>query len=323
MTTLGAMAAPDEKDAYSRSFSLAAPGACPPHLRLGVPRASQRQFFGDQRAAKAYDAALARFVEMGATLVEIDVEPFHETARLLYEGPWVAERYLTARELIEKDPGGAASGHAADRRRRRKTVGGGRLQGLLSRAGAEARLRARAWPRRCAGGADGAGDLHRRRGSGRSGDAEQPARHLHQLRQPARPVRPCGARIARARTACRSASRCLPPAGRDMQLASIGAAFHARSGLKLGASDAPVPPLASRCTCVAAGRDRHRRGRRASFRHAAERRIARARTRGCSMSRRRQPTTSCSRCAARCRQSRGCCAWNAARAAASRWRSGR
>ena len=35
----------------------------------------------------------------------------------------------------------------------------------------------------------------------------------------------------------------LAPAGHDMQLAAIGAAFHARSGLKLGASDQPVPPL--------------------------------------------------------------------------------
>jgi allophanate hydrolase len=34
----------------------------------------------------------------------------------------------------------------------------------------------------------------------------------------------------------------LAPAGRDMQLAAIGAAFHARSGLKLGASAHPVPP---------------------------------------------------------------------------------
>ena len=30
---------------------------------------------------------------MGATLVEIDFRPFVEVARLLYEGPWVAERY--------------------------------------------------------------------------------------------------------------------------------------------------------------------------------------------------------------------------------------
>ena len=37
-----------------------------------------------------------RFAEIGATLVEIDLEPFYETARLLYEGAWVAERYLTA-----------------------------------------------------------------------------------------------------------------------------------------------------------------------------------------------------------------------------------
>ncbi len=37
---------------------------------------------------------------LGATIVEIDIEPFYETARLLYEGPWVAERYITARSLI-------------------------------------------------------------------------------------------------------------------------------------------------------------------------------------------------------------------------------
>jgi allophanate hydrolase len=36
--------------------------------------------------------------------VEIDIEPFYETARLLYEGPWVAERYLTARKLIASAP---------------------------------------------------------------------------------------------------------------------------------------------------------------------------------------------------------------------------
>jgi len=30
--------------------------------------------------------------------------PFYETARLLYEGPWVAERYLAAKRVIEKDP---------------------------------------------------------------------------------------------------------------------------------------------------------------------------------------------------------------------------
>ena len=40
----------------------------------------------------------------GATLVEFDLEPFYETARLLYEGPWVAERYLVIRDLLASSP---------------------------------------------------------------------------------------------------------------------------------------------------------------------------------------------------------------------------
>src|SRR6202030_1857308 len=37
-------------------------------------------------------------------LVGIDLEPFYETARLLYEGPWVAERYLVIRNLLASSP---------------------------------------------------------------------------------------------------------------------------------------------------------------------------------------------------------------------------
>jgi allophanate hydrolase len=32
------------------------------------------------------------------------MEPFYRTARLLYEGPWVAERYIAARSVIESAP---------------------------------------------------------------------------------------------------------------------------------------------------------------------------------------------------------------------------
>ena len=41
---------------------------------------------------------------LGCEIVEIDIEPFYETARLLYEGPWVAERTITARSLLASDP---------------------------------------------------------------------------------------------------------------------------------------------------------------------------------------------------------------------------
>ena len=98
------MAGPDAADPYSRPRPLGAPGALPQGIRLGVPMPGQRLFFGDQASAAAYDAALARFAALGAEIVEIDIEPFYETARLLYDGPWVAERYITARKLIASAP---------------------------------------------------------------------------------------------------------------------------------------------------------------------------------------------------------------------------
>src|SRR5229473_4395208 len=101
---LAAIAGPDAADAYSRPRRLGALGALPRGLRLGVPMPGQRLFFGDQASAAAYDAALARLARLGAVLVEFDIEPFYQVARLLYEGPWVAERYLATRALIAAAP---------------------------------------------------------------------------------------------------------------------------------------------------------------------------------------------------------------------------
>src|SRR6202158_1577237 len=104
MTALTAMAAPDGADPYSRSRPLAKMSAFPANLRLGVPRDGQMIFFGDKASEKAYGDALKRWSALGATLVGFDLEPFYETARLLYEGPWVAERYLVIRNLLASSP---------------------------------------------------------------------------------------------------------------------------------------------------------------------------------------------------------------------------
>jgi allophanate hydrolase len=101
---LDVMAGHDPLDAYSRRREAGAMSAMPPHLKLGVPRPGSRIFFGDETAAADYETALQRLAHLGATLVEIDIEPFYETARLLYEGPWVAERYAVARSLIASSP---------------------------------------------------------------------------------------------------------------------------------------------------------------------------------------------------------------------------
>ncbi|WP_095425016.1 allophanate hydrolase [Bradyrhizobium ottawaense] len=101
---LSVMAGPDPADPFSRDRPLGALTPFPAGLRLGVPRNGQLIFFGDKKAEAAYADALKRWTALGATLVEFDLEPFYETARLLYEGPWVAERYLVIKDLLASAP---------------------------------------------------------------------------------------------------------------------------------------------------------------------------------------------------------------------------
>jgi allophanate hydrolase len=104
MRALAAMAGPDGADPFSRNRPLARIGEFPADLRLGVPRDGQLIFFGDKASEQAYSDALRRWTALGATLVGFDLEPLYETARLLYEGPWVAERYLVIRNLLASSP---------------------------------------------------------------------------------------------------------------------------------------------------------------------------------------------------------------------------
>ena len=70
-------------------------------FRFGVPRAEQLQFFGNQQAAALFQRSCDALRAIGGTAVEIDFAPFLEAARLLYEGPWVAERYAAIREFFD------------------------------------------------------------------------------------------------------------------------------------------------------------------------------------------------------------------------------
>jgi len=100
---LTAMAGPDALDPYTRNRPLGTLGQ-PSALHIGVPRRAQREFFGDQISAAEFETAIERVASLNATVIEIDFAPFSECGRLLYEGPWVAERYLAARSIIETDP---------------------------------------------------------------------------------------------------------------------------------------------------------------------------------------------------------------------------
>jgi allophanate hydrolase len=94
-------------------------------FRFGVPRPDQLQFFGNDEYARLFDAAAGQLAQLGGERVVIDFAPFLETAQLLYQGPWVAERYVVAEALLRRDPGalhpvtrqiieGGASPNAAD-----------------------------------------------------------------------------------------------------------------------------------------------------------------------------------------------------------------
>jgi len=96
LSVLAVIAGFDPADPYSRRLPV--PPATPPPvdpslLRIGVPVPEQLDFAGDAAAARVFAAAVSELVAAGVTLTTVDIAPFLEAGRLLYEGPWIAERY--------------------------------------------------------------------------------------------------------------------------------------------------------------------------------------------------------------------------------------
>jgi allophanate hydrolase len=83
------------------SLSRALPDVPRARRRIGVPRAEQCRWFGDIESEFLYRQALA---SLDAELVEIDLAPLDEAARLLYDGPWVAERTAALQGLLLDNP---------------------------------------------------------------------------------------------------------------------------------------------------------------------------------------------------------------------------
>jgi allophanate hydrolase len=104
-SVLAVAAYEDEKDIYSRpilahhfDFGRAS------SFRFGVPRAGQLQFFGNEQAAALFQKSCDRLRAIGGVAVEINFAPFLQAARLLYEGPWVGERYAAIQAFFDSRP---------------------------------------------------------------------------------------------------------------------------------------------------------------------------------------------------------------------------
>ena len=101
---LAVAAVPDEADAFSRAAKPFGVDFSAGPFRFGVPRPQDLNFFGNDAAVELFAQSIERLHALGGTAVEVDLTPFLEAARLLYEGPWVAERYVAIKDFIDAQP---------------------------------------------------------------------------------------------------------------------------------------------------------------------------------------------------------------------------
>ena len=98
------LAAFDAEDDYSRRAPQTPPVLSMDGLRFAIPLPDQRIFFGDSESETLYAAAVARLTAAGGTPVEVDIAPLLDAAKLLYSGPWVAERTAAVEPLLRATP---------------------------------------------------------------------------------------------------------------------------------------------------------------------------------------------------------------------------
>jgi allophanate hydrolase len=72
-------------------------------LKIGLPANTQLEFFADSSAQALFEKNIDLLKNAGAQIITIDFQPFLEAAKLLYEGPWVAERYAGIEDFFNKD----------------------------------------------------------------------------------------------------------------------------------------------------------------------------------------------------------------------------
>lgn len=90
----------DPEDPHARRAPAPRAGRYP--SLIGVPRPEDLAQL-DDGCQDAWQAARARAAQVADGVVEIDLAPFLAAARLLYEGPWIAERYAAVGAFLERE----------------------------------------------------------------------------------------------------------------------------------------------------------------------------------------------------------------------------
>ncbi|MFT4196582.1 MAG: allophanate hydrolase [Pseudoxanthomonas sp.] len=104
---LGHLAALPPDEAYGRhnaAWNGRAGFGAPRPFRFGVPRAADLEWLGCEQGPQLFLQAVQALEAIGGTPVEIDFAPFLEAARMVYDGPWVAERHAAVGDFIASRP---------------------------------------------------------------------------------------------------------------------------------------------------------------------------------------------------------------------------
>jgi len=102
------MATYDDKDDYARPNPFTNNhrhySGVPATFTFGVPRPEHLEFFGNDNAWHLFKKSIEKLEDLGGKRIEIDFSQFTQAARLLYEGPWVAERYAAIEKIMTEKP---------------------------------------------------------------------------------------------------------------------------------------------------------------------------------------------------------------------------
>lgn len=239
----------DAKDPFTRAVpadrqsAFTGFGRPPSRFRFGVPDASHLET-ADAETRALFGAATERLEALGGARVEIPFAPFAEAARLLYQGPWLAERQAAFGAFVDSRPGDVLPVI-------RQILSP--AKGLTAEAGFRAYYRLRELKARV---------------DGLLGDLDVllvPTAPFHPTREEVE-ADPIGinARLGAYTNFVNLLDLCaaavpsgmranglpfgvtfIAPAFQEAMLASLGAAFHTATGLVLGAGPHRVPPAPS------------------------------------------------------------------------------
>ena len=105
-TVAGVMHAPNPADPTLRDGAERASFDPVPvdSVRLLVPDATQREFFGNAAGASLFEAALRQLETSGLQPEPVDFAPFVEAGELVFDGPWICDRNASIGTFLADHP---------------------------------------------------------------------------------------------------------------------------------------------------------------------------------------------------------------------------